>query len=126
MRRLVLLVVVSLAALPAGCKKSAPPSGPAAATTTAAPAHRAPAGDSSGVAATLKSGSQATRSRAIQMAREMAEQGEDPVPILLDALKDPTCGPLGGARVDRPTSTRETAVQALLGLGPKGKKALQE
>jgi HEAT repeat protein len=125
MRRFALIVSLVLAALPIACNKSGPAQ-PAATTTTAAPANKSPANDPSGLLVALKAPSQERRSRAIQMAREMDEQGNDPIPVLLEALKEPTCGPLGGVHADRPTSTRETAVQALLALGPKGKKALAE
>ena len=121
MRRPALLLGIVLAALPAACNKSAPKSGSA----VAAPAVRQdPVHDSSGLLVTLKATSPEKRARAISMAREMDEQGQDPVPVLLEALKDNTSGPSGGTHPDRSTSTRETAVLALLELKGKGKKAL--
>jgi HEAT repeat protein len=126
MRRPALLVGLILAALPIACKKSSGPAGPAATTTTAALADKSPTHDPSGLLAALRAPSQEKRSRAIHMAKEMDEQGNDPIPVLLEALKDSTCGPLGGVHADRPTSTRETAVKALLELQAKGKKALVE
>ena len=63
---------------------------------------------------------------AIEKAAALDAQGEDVVPVLLDALKDPTAGELGGTRLTVATSTRETAVMALLNLKVKGTKALTE
>lgn len=126
MPRPALLVAAALAILPLACKKTNSPAGPAATTSAAGPAVQEKAYDPVQLLANLKANSPEKRRRAIEMTREMDEAGQDVVPTLLDALKDPTCGPLGDTRSDRPTSTRETAVQALLELKGKGKKALHE
>ena len=118
------LLLAALAVLPAACNKAGPNAGPAAATTAAGVAAREKAYDPVQLANNLKATSPDRRRRAIEMAREMDEAGQDPIPTLLDALKDPTCGQLGTTQLGRPTRTRETAVLALLELRGKGKKAL--
>ena len=118
------LLLVALAVLPA-CNKAGPNAGPAA-TTSGGLATRDKAYDPVQLTNNLKGTTPEKRRRAIEMAREMDEAGQDVVPTLLDALKDPGCGPLGGTQVGRPTSTRETAVLALLELKGKGKKALND
>src|SRR4051812_27263277 len=117
-------LLVALAALPIACNRSAPQAGPTTATT-AGPA-KEKAYDPVQLMAHLKATTPEKRRRALEMTREMDEAGQDVVPTLLDALKDPGCGPLGGTLPDRPTSTRETAVLSLLELKGKGKKALAE
>ena len=118
------LAGLSLVVLSLGCKKSSPQTGDA--TTDADPAVDKQADyDSSHLAAELKSTSPTRRVNAIQLAVELDGQGEDVIPTLLNALKDPTAGPLGRTS-SRPDSAREAAVLALLELKGKGKKALQE
>ena len=60
------------------------------------------------------------------MAPVLDAQEEDVIPTLLEALKEPTVGELGGTRLTVATSTREAAVLALINLKEKGKKALGE
>lgn len=120
-----LLVLAFVAAVPVACNKSAPRAGVAVATTPGAPATTR-AYDPAQLANRLKANTPENCHRALEMVREMEAAGQDPVPTLLDALQDPTSGPLGSSHPDRPTSTRETAVVALLELEGKGKKALNE
>ena len=104
-----------------GCNKSAPP-GKAAASSTAVPA---PAEyDLAKLAADLKSSTPGRRDKAIQAAGDFDADGEDVIPTLLEALKDPTSGESGRSSLSRVGSTREAAVKALLDLKVKGKKAL--
>jgi HEAT repeat protein len=114
-----------LALLPLGCNKSNQKSGSGSTTAAGLATNRQAAYDLSRLAAELKSTSPQRRTEAIQKAAELDEEGEDVIPTLLAALKDSTAGPLGKTS-DRPDSTRETAVLALLGLKEKGKKALQD
>src|SRR6478609_3361688 len=124
MPRPALLLGLALAAFPTACHKSAPQAGPATATTAGTAKEKAY--DPVQLLAHLKATTPEKRRRALEMTREMDEAGQDVVPTLLDALKDPGCGPLGSTQPDRPTSTRETAVLSLLELKGKGKKALAE
>jgi HEAT repeat protein len=112
-----LLCVVGLA-----CNKQAeqPPATTKKTTTTVA----TPTYDLSSLASDLKSTTAEKRDRALRSAVELDEAETDVVPTLLEALKDPSGSTTPGGTSDRPTSTRETAVQALLKLGSKGKKAL--
>ena len=114
---------LSLLLAATGCNKSGPPKDT---ETSAAPA-LAPANyDLARLSADLKSAAPGRRDKAIEMAPVLDARGEDVIPILLEALKDPTTGELGGSRLNVATSTREAAVQALLNLQDKGKKALAE
>jgi HEAT repeat protein len=124
MSRPALLLALIFAALPAACKKTAPNAKPAASSTAAEPSTVEKAYDLVQLLNNLKGNNAEKRRRAIEMTREMDEAGQDVVPTLLDALKDPTWS--GNTSADRPTSTRETAVLALLELKGKGKKALHE
>ncbi|HKB01720.1 MAG TPA: HEAT repeat domain-containing protein, partial [Gemmataceae bacterium] len=117
----IVLIGPLLLGLPA-CKKPAAP--PDSATTTAGPA-TAVDYDIARLAADLKSQSPGRRETAIRMSAELDAQQVDVVPTLLEALKDPAAGE-SGTYADRPTSTREAAVLALLRLKDKGKKALAE
>lgn len=123
--RIPALFVALVAVCPLACNKTGPKAGPAA-TTSAGLATDEKAYDPAQLASALKGTTAERRRRALEMVREMEEAGQDVIPTLLDALKDPTCGQLGGTQNDRPTSTRETAVLALLELKAKGKKALNE
>jgi HEAT repeat protein len=125
MPRPAIFLGLAVALLASACNKSAPKAGLATSGTTAASAGGgSKAYDPQQLASRLKQNTPESRRRAMEMTREMEEAGQDPVPTLLDALKDPTCGSLGSAQPDRPTSTREAAVQCLLELKGKGKKAL--
>jgi HEAT repeat protein len=126
MSRPALLLGLILAALPVACNKTAPNAKPASTSTAAGPATAEKAYDPVQLLANLKGNNAEKRHRAIEMTREMDEAGQDVVPTLLDALKDPTCGSIDSIPADRPTSTRETAVLAFLELKGKGKKALTE
>lgn len=115
--------------LAVGCNKQADP--PATNTkptapTTSVPTTTAPAYDLASLTKDLKSTSPQRRETAIRSALELDENETDVVPTLLDALKDNTASTVPGDTSDRPTSTRETAVLALLKLGSKGKKALAD
>jgi HEAT repeat protein len=125
MRRPALLFGLVLAVVPSACNKSAPKAGPPS-TADAGPAVKEKAYDTVQLLTNLKGTTSDQRRRALEITVEMDEAGQDVIPMLLDALKDPGCGSLGGTRQDRPTSTRETAVLALLELEGKGKKALNE
>lgn len=119
------LSLALLAVLPAACNKSTPKAGPAV-TTTAAPARNTQAEyDLTRLAAELKAASPEKRTKAITMAADLDAEGEEVIPVLLTALKEPTVGKLGNTS-ERPDSTRETAVLALLGIKDRGKKALLE
>jgi HEAT repeat protein len=126
MRRSALLLGFALAILPAACNKNAPKGGATTGSSAVPVTKQQPAHDTSGLLATLKGTTPEKHRRALEMAREMDEQGNDPVPVLIEAMKDPACGALGTSHEVRPTSTRETAVLALLELKGKGKKALIE
>jgi HEAT repeat protein len=73
--------------------------------------------------ADLKSNTPGRREKAIEMAPVLDGQGLDVIPTLLEALNDPSAAD-GGTYGDRPTSSREGAVLALLSLKEKGKSAL--
>jgi HEAT repeat protein len=117
----VALVGLLLASLTA-CKKSSPPTD--APATTAGPT-TAGEYDLARLSADVKAASQGRRETAIRMVAELDAQGLDVVPTLLEALNDASAGDTG-TYADRPTSTREAAVLALLRLKEKGKKALAE
>jgi HEAT repeat protein len=120
------LLLFFLALLPIACNKSSPHGGSTSSSTAIGPAvNKQTQYDLSRLAAEVKSTSPERRTKAIQMAAELDGQGEDVIPTLLDALKDSAAGPLGRTS-NRPDSTRETAVLALLELKAKGKKALQD
>lgn len=122
MRRVVLAL---LAVLPLACNKGPAPAGGAAAAT-AAPA-AAPGYDLKRLDADLRSKSADRRQAAIHNAAVMDDDGEAVLPVLLAALGDPEAEALGTSTYTRPTSARETAVQALLGLHKdKGRKALND
>lgn len=109
----------------AACNKSGP-AGAGASSSSAVPASAPAEYDGARLAADLKSSSPGRRDKAIQNAVEMDADGDDVIPTLLEALKDPTCGELGKSSISRVGSTREAAVKALLDLKAKGKKALLE
>jgi HEAT repeat protein len=119
------LLGFALALLSAGCNKSSPKSGGDTSNSAGLAANRQSAYDLSRLAAELKATTPQRRTEAIQMAAELDANGEDVIPTLLSALKDSTAGPLGRTS-ERPDSTRETAVLALLELKERGKKALKE
>lgn len=117
---------IALAIVSGACNKSAPQGGsPSGSTKAGVAVNKQAQYDVSRLAAELKANSPERRTKAIQMAMEFDGQGEDVIPTLLEALKDSTAGPLGKTS-ERPDSTRETAVQALLSLKGKGIKALQD
>jgi HEAT repeat protein len=118
-----LVLGMSLVLLATGCNKSGPPKD---AETSAAPALAPVNYDLARLSADLKSTAPGRRDKAIEMAPVLDARGDDVIPVLLEALKDPTTGELGGSRLNVATSTREAAVQALLNLQDKGKKALAE
>lgn len=122
MRRVCPIAALALAllALPA-CKKAAPPaeSGATAASSTTAEY------DLARLSADLKSTSPGRRDHAIKMVTDLDADGEEVIPVLLEALKDSTAGD-SGTYGDRPTSTREAAVAALLRLKDKGRNALAQ
>jgi HEAT repeat protein len=120
-----LWLILVLAAVPLACNKTSQKGGSGSSTTAGPAANQQSAYDLSRLAAELKSTSPSRRTEAIQKAAELDEEGEDVIPTLLAALKDSTAGPLGKTS-ERPDSTRETAVLALLGLKERGKKALQD
>jgi HEAT repeat protein len=116
-----LLIGLLLAGLPA-CQKAVPPAdAPATASGPAAAAEY----DLARLSADVRSASPSRRETAIRMVAGLDAQGVDVVPTLLEALKDASAGD-AGTYADRPTSTREAAVLALLLLKEKGKKALAE
>jgi HEAT repeat protein len=117
------MVIPAFALLLVGCNKSGP-AGSAASSSSTAPAPVEY--DLAKLTADLKSSTQGRRDKAVQNAIEMDADGEEVVPTLLEALKDPTCGELGKSSPSRIGSTREAAVKALLDLKAKGKKALLE
>src|SRR5262249_50251516 len=124
MRPALLLLGLSLL-LPLGCHRSAPTK-ELTESPTVAPAPSSGVYDPPRLSADLRASSPARRQMAIEKAAALNAQGEDVVPILLEALKDPTAGELGGTRIAVATSTREAAVLALLNLKAKGTKALTE
>src|SRR5262249_60322522 len=78
------------------------------------------------VAEDLRGTTAERRDRAIRKAVELDEEGEDVIRVLLEALKDSTAGKAGATTANQPDSTRETAVQAQLETGAKGKKAVKK
>src|SRR5262249_28496794 len=120
------LLVFALAVLPVACQKSSPGSGVATATSGTGPAVKPAPYDLKRFAEDLRGTTAERRDRAIRKAVEPDEEGEDVRRVLVEALKDSTAGKAGATTANQPNSTRETAVQALLKLGDKGKKALKE
>ena len=115
------LLALSLAFVVVGCKKPKPAAGPVV------PAVEEEAGADLGkLAADLKSNAGDRRAAAVRAAVQYDTDGEEVVPVLLEALKDSTAAPLGQTFNDKAMSTREAAVLALVKIGPKGKKALTE
>ena len=119
---LVLLVGIALT----GCNKSSGPGGSTSGKTSAGLAVNKVDYDTVKLTADIKAANTAEkRVRVIQKAVEMDANGEDVVPALLKALEDKTAGTLGRTS-ERPNSSRETAVMALLELKEKGKKGLHD
>ena len=123
--RFIFPLTLFVALLAIGCNKSGPAGGTTSATTAAGVAvNKQAEHDATTLLANIKAANTPEkRTRVIQRAMELDENGENVVPALLEALKDKTCGALGRTS-ERPDSTRETAVQALLSLKNKGKQAL--
>ena len=118
------LVGLAAGGLLAGCNKSSD-NGPAAQKTKASETVAEPTGpDLAKLSAALKNTRPERLQTAIDIAMQLDAQGENPIPTLLEALKDPNSGALGETSTEKPYSTREAAVLALLKLGAKGKTAL--
>lgn len=120
------VIGILLTILALGCNKSSGPSGEAKGTTSTSAAAKPAEYDLKRLAEDLKATTPERRRRAIEKAAELDDEGQDVVRVLLEALKDPSAGKSGATTSERPDSTRETAVQALLKLGDRGKKALKE
>jgi HEAT repeat protein len=73
----------------------------------------------------LKTGNPTKRQSAIDGIIAL-KSNTDPIPPLLESLKDPTAAEIGKRYPGSLQSTREASVKALLGIGPKGEKALVE
>src|SRR6476661_3168272 len=73
--------------LPAGCHRSTPPT-ESADTPNATPAPNPTVYDLPRLSADLKATAQARRQMAIEKAAALDAQGEDVIPVLLEALKD--------------------------------------
>lgn len=109
-----------------GCNKSSGPGGSTSAKTSAGVAVNKVDYDAVKLTADIKAANTADkRVRVIQKAVEMDANGENVVPALLKALEDKTAGTLGRTS-ERPNSSRETAVMALLELKEKGRKGLHD
>ena len=76
------------------------------------------------LAAALKSSRPDRLQKAIDLAMQLEAQEDDPIPTLIAALSDPTSAGLGETSTEKPSSSREAAVLALMKIGPHGKKAL--
>ncbi len=118
------LVVLAAGGLLAGCNKSSDKPN-AVQKAKVAETVAEPAGpDVSKLAAALKNTRPERLQIAIDIAVQLDAQGENPIPTLLEALKDPNAGALGETSTEKPYSAREAAVLALLKLGQKGRTAL--
>jgi HEAT repeat protein len=127
MRPAALAVPICLGCLlcSAGCRKVPAPvnsgDGGASSTTNVSAGN-----DLAQLSADLKSPTSSRRNAAIERSAALDAQGVDVVPTLLEVLKDPTAGELGGTRATIATSSREAAVLAILNLKARGTQALQD
>jgi HEAT repeat protein len=122
LRRLMLLGAIPLFFL--GCGKSTPPGDSGTSATIDTP--QVERNDPKVLVGKLK-GSQSDR--LLEAISTLALAKPDPattIPLLLEALQDSTSAPLGETYDERPTSTREAVVIALMNSGDAGKKALLE
>lgn len=129
MRWLGIVGSISLAIVTSACSKKAGPAADGQATKGKAGATTAPTAlyDLKKLEADLRATSRERRTMAIKQVVLLDEEGEDVLPTLLDALRDPACDALGTSSADRATSAREAAVQGLLTVPEgRGKKALVE
>ncbi|WP_020473320.1 HEAT repeat domain-containing protein [Zavarzinella formosa] len=108
----------------AGCGKSSDKPQAAPKTVPAETVAEPTGPDVSKLAAALKNTRPERLQTAIDMAMQIDARGDNPIPTLIEALKDPNSGGLGETLTEKANSTREAAVMALLKLGPKGKTAL--
>ena len=121
MRRVVLAL---LATLPLACNKGAAPATGTADKGSAVPV-AAKEYDLKSLEKDLRTKTGDRRQAGINNAIAMDEEGEAVLPVLLASLNDPEAENLGTSTYNRPTSAREAAVLALLGLKKdKGKQAL--
>jgi HEAT repeat protein len=114
-----------LATLPLACNKGAAPAGGTGASKGSAVPVAAKEYDVKTLEKDLRTKTGDRRQAGINNAIAMDEEGEAVIPTLLRMLDDPDAENLGTSTHTRPTSAREAAVLALLGLKKdKGRQAL--